>query len=187
MRPLPMLGFVTCLAVAATGPARAQDVPQTQEAVEAQDAPAAQEAPQVHEAPQKRGARKPAATAEKHPYDAIIASHAVSNGVPEALIHRVIRRESRYQPNLIGHGGTIGLMQIKLGTARSLGYTGTAEGLRDPETNLTYGIRYLAGAYRTANGNHDRAVSYYAGGYYYAAKRQRKMPLVLHVIDAPGR
>jgi soluble lytic murein transglycosylase-like protein len=73
---------------------------------------------------------------------------------------------------LVGRGGTIGLMQIKLPTARSLGYTGTAEGLRDPETNLTYAVKYLAGAYRAANGNHNRAVAYYAGGYYRAAKRQ---------------
>ncbi len=64
-------------------------------------------------------------------------------------------------------------MQIKLATARGLGYTGDAEGLRDPNTNLTYGVKYLAGAYRVANGDHDRAVHYYAAGYYYAAKRQR--------------
>jgi soluble lytic murein transglycosylase-like protein len=88
-------------------------------------------------------------------------------------VHRVIVRESRYQPNLVGRGGTIGLMQIKLPTARSLGYTGTAEGLRDPDTNLAYAVKYLAGAYRAANGDHNRAVSYYASGYYYAAKRQR--------------
>jgi soluble lytic murein transglycosylase-like protein len=93
--------------------------------------------------------------------------------VPEALVHRVIVRESRYQPHLIGRGGTIGLMQIKLATARSLGYTGTAEGLRDPNTNLTYAVKYLAGAFRAANGDHNRAVAYYASGYYYAAKRQR--------------
>jgi soluble lytic murein transglycosylase-like protein len=82
-------------------------------------------------------------------------------------------RESRYQPGLIGRGGTIGMMQIKLATARGLGYTGTAEGLRDPNTNLTYAVKYLAGAYRAANGDHNRAVAYYAGGYYYVAKRQR--------------
>jgi soluble lytic murein transglycosylase-like protein len=64
-------------------------------------------------------------------------------------------------------------MQIKLATARSLGYTGTAEGLRDPATNLLYGIKYLAGAFRAANGDHDRAVHYYAAGYYFAAKHQR--------------
>ena len=83
-------------------------------------------------------------------YDALVAAHAQANGVPEALVHRVIVRESRYQPALVGRGGTIGLMQIKLATARGLGYTGTAEGLRNPETNLTYGVKYLAGAYRAA-------------------------------------
>jgi soluble lytic murein transglycosylase-like protein len=114
-----------------------------------------------------------AVQAQRAQYDALVASHAQANGVPEALVHRVIVRESRYQPHLIGRGGTIGLMQIKLATARGLGYTGTAEGLRDPNTNLTYAVKYLAGAYRAANGNHNRAVSYYAGGYYYAAKRQR--------------
>jgi soluble lytic murein transglycosylase-like protein len=103
----------------------------------------------------------------------MVATHAQANGVPEALVHRVIVRESKYQPALVGRGGTIGLMQIKLATARGLGYTGTAAGLRDPETNLIYGVKYLAGAYRAANSNRSRAVHYYASGYYYAAKRQR--------------
>ena len=106
-------------------------------------------------------------------YDSMVASHARANNVPEALVHRVIVRESRYQPQLVGRGGTIGLMQIKLATARGLGYTGDAAGLRDPATNLTYAVKYLAGAYRAANGDHNRAVSYYASGYYFAQKRQR--------------
>jgi soluble lytic murein transglycosylase-like protein len=106
-------------------------------------------------------------------YEALVATHARTNDVPEALVHRVIVRESKYRPALIGRGGTIGLMQIKLATARGLGYTGTAEGLRDPETNLTYGVKYLAGAYRAADSDHARAMHYYASGYYYAAKRQR--------------
>jgi soluble lytic murein transglycosylase-like protein len=113
------------------------------------------------------------ARAQRAEYNALIARHAQANSVPEALVHRVIVRESRYQPHLVGRGGTIGLMQIKLATARGLGYTGSAEGLRDPDTNLTYAVKYLAGAYRAANGDHGRAVHYYASGYYYAAKRQR--------------
>jgi hypothetical protein len=113
------------------------------------------------------------ALAQRVDYDALVATHARANAVPEALVHRVIMRESRYQPALVGRGGTIGLMQIKLATARSLGYAGTADGLRDPDTNLTYAVRYLAGAYHAANGDHNRAVHYYASGYYAAAKRQR--------------
>jgi soluble lytic murein transglycosylase-like protein len=113
------------------------------------------------------------ARAQRAEYNELVARHAQANGVPEALVHRVIVRESRYQPHLVGRGGTIGLMQIKLATARSLGYTGSAQGLRDPDTNLTYAVKYLAGAYRAANGDHARAVAYYAGGYYGVAKRQR--------------
>jgi soluble lytic murein transglycosylase-like protein len=114
-----------------------------------------------------------AASAQRAEYNELVTKHAHANAVPEALVHRVILRESRYQAGLVGRGGTIGLMQIKLATARGLGYTGTAEGLRDPETNLTYAVRYLAGAYRAANGDHHRAVAYYASGYYWVAKRQR--------------
>jgi soluble lytic murein transglycosylase-like protein len=113
------------------------------------------------------------ALAQHAEYDALVATHARANAVPETLVHRVIVHESRYQPKLVGRGGTIGLMQIKLATARSLGYTGDAEGLRGPNTNLTYAVKYLAGAYRAANGDHNRAMHYYASGYYYAAKRQR--------------
>jgi len=113
------------------------------------------------------------AEAGQHDYDSLIASHAAANNVPEALVHRVILRESRYQPNLVGRCGCIGLMQIKLATARGLGYTGDAQGLRDPNTNLTYGVKYLAGAYRAANGDHNRTIHYFASGYYEVAKRQR--------------
>ena len=112
------------------------------------------------------------ALAREAQYDALVATHAKANNLPEALVHRVIVRESGYRPHLVSHGN-IGLMQIKLGTARSLGYTGTAEGLRDPETNLTWAVKYLAGAFRAANGDHKRAMHYYASGYYAAAKRQR--------------
>jgi soluble lytic murein transglycosylase-like protein len=114
------------------------------------------------------------ANAQHAEYDALVAAHARANGVPEALVHRVIVRESRYQAKLVGRGGTIGLMQIKLATARGLGYTGDAAGLRDPNTNLTYAVKYLAGAYRAAKGDYDRAVHYFAAGYYYVAKRQRQ-------------
>jgi hypothetical protein len=105
------------------------------------------------------------------PYDGMIASHAAANGVPVELVHRVIVRESRYNPRAVSKGN-FGMMQIRLQTARGMGYTGTAQGLLDPNTNLQYAVKYLAGAYRVAGGNQSRAVSLYASGYYYAAKRQ---------------
>lgn len=122
-------------------------------------------------------------------FEKLIAVHAKANQVPEALVHRVIVRESKYRPDLVGAGGTIGLMQIKLATARGVGYTGDAFGLRDPDTNLAFGVKYLAGAWRAANGDHDRAVRYFASGYYYVAKQQRleraKQPVPVLASAAP--
>ena len=127
-----------------------------------------------------------AALAQRAEYEAMVARHASANGVPVVLVHRVIVRESRYQPALVGRGGTIGLMQIKLATARALGYSGDAQGLRDPDTNLAYGVKYLAGAYHAANGDHSRAMHYYASGYYDVAKRQRRERAVTAGIESFG-
>ncbi|WP_267427604.1 transglycosylase SLT domain-containing protein, partial [Methylobacterium sp. GC_Met_2] len=103
--------------------------------------------------------------------DALIEQQAKANGVPASFVHAVVKRESNYNPRAKG-GSALGLMQIKHATARSLGYTGDAAGLLDPATNLRYGVAYLAGAYRTAQGNISQAYQYYNRGYYYAAKRQ---------------
>jgi soluble lytic murein transglycosylase-like protein len=66
---------------------------------------------------------------------ALIAQHAKANGIPADLVHRVIKRESRYNPRAVGRGGTMGLMQIKHATARALGYAGSASGLLAADTN----------------------------------------------------
>jgi len=126
---------------------------------------------------------QPALAMTRAELDALVAAHAAANGVPVALVHRVIIRESRYNPGIVGKGGAMGLMQIKTATARGVGYSGSAAGLLDPQTNLTYAVRYLAGAYRLAGGNHDRAVSYYARGYYYAAKGKGQ---TVEALAAPG-
>ena len=110
----------------------------------------------------------------------MVARHAAANGVPASLVHRVIMRESRYNPRAVSKGN-YGMMQIKLGTARAMGYTGSAAGLLDPETNMTYAVKYLAGAYKVAGGSESGAVSNYARGYYYSAKRRGVSP-----YEAPG-
>ena len=101
----------------------------------------------------------------------LIARYAQANGVPVTLVDRVIMRESRFNPRL-HHGRSFwGLMQLRPATARSLGYRGRPEGLLDPETNLTYGVLYLANAWRISRGNPALAIRLYSGGDYYAAKR----------------
>ncbi len=96
--------------------------------------------------------------------DALIARYAAANDVPESLVRRIIHRESRGNMRAV-HNGNYGLMQIRLGTARAMGYRGSVRGLLDAETNMRYAVKYLAGAYRVARGNPDRAVHYYAAGY----------------------
>ena len=113
----------------------------------------------------------PATASDRAEIDALVAQHAKAHGVPETLVHRVIRRESGYNPRASSRGN-IGLMQIRYATARGMGYRGSASGLLDANTNLTYAVPYLANAYRVAGGNPDRAVALYAGGYYYKAKRK---------------
>jgi soluble lytic murein transglycosylase-like protein len=103
--------------------------------------------------------------------DSLIAQHAAANNIPEAMVRRIIKRESGGRAHVISKGN-YGLMQIRLGTARAMGYHGTAAGLLDADTNMTYAVKYLAGAYHAAGGNPDRTVHYYAAGYYYAAKRK---------------
>ncbi|MBH0238741.1 lytic transglycosylase domain-containing protein [Methylobrevis albus] len=102
--------------------------------------------------------------------DRLIAAYADEHDVPEALVRRVVKRESNFNPAAY-NSGNWGLMQIRHGTAKAMGYRGPAKGLLDAETNLAYAVKYLAGAYKVARGNADRAVRLYASGYYYEAKR----------------
>ena len=97
-------------------------------------------------------------------YESLVAQQASANGIPVSLVERVIKRESGGNPRAVSRGN-YGLMQIRLGTARAMGYSGSAEGLLDAATNMTYAVRYLAGAYRAAGGNESRAVALYASGY----------------------
>ncbi len=94
----------------------------------------------------------------------LIHKHASENGIPFKLADAVVRIESRYNSDA-RNGPYMGLMQIHPSTARSLGYSGDSSGLLDPDTNLRYGIKYLAMAYRLANGDTCGTVMRYQGGH----------------------
>lgn len=126
----------------------------------------------------------PAAASDRATIDTLVAQHARAHGIPEALVHRVIRRESGYNPQARNRSFW-GLMQIRYDTARGMGYTGPASGLLDANTNLTYAVPYLANAYRVAGGNPDRAVALYAGGYYYVAKRKGMLGQLRTAMSRP--
>ncbi len=89
--------------------------------------------------------------------------------VPRSLVHRVIQRESDYRPHA-RNGPYYGLMQILPATARNMGFQGQPSDLLDAETNLTYAVKYLRGAWLVSDGNEAEAVGWYARGYYYEAR-----------------
>ncbi len=103
------------------------------------------------------------------PYAKIISSYAKSYGVPESLAHAVVKIESNYRPNARGRHGEIGLMQIKPATARMMGYRGSAKGLYDPDTNIKYGMKYLAAAHELGGGSTCGTILKYNAGH--GAKR----------------
>ncbi len=113
---------------------------------------------------------------EKGYVSKLIQKYAKLYEIPESLIHRVVHRESRYNPKAYNRAGYFGLMQIRYNTAKSMGYQGPPSGLLDAETNIKYAAKYLRGAWMTADSKaqnkETNAVQLYARGYYYDAKRK---------------
>ncbi len=125
------------------------------------------------EFPPAPGEPNPATASEASPeLLKLIKRYAGLYGVPESLVHRVVHRESKYDPKAYHKNGYWGLMQIKYATAKSMGYQGKPEGLLDAETNLKYAIKYLRGAWLVADNQNDNAIKLYARGYYNDAKRK---------------
>ena len=93
----------------------------------------------------------------------LVAKHAQENGVPVGLGQAVVRIESRGNPRA-ANGGALGLMQIKPGTARAVGFSGSAAALFIAETNLHYGMKILGEAYRSTGGDVCRTLMQYQSG-----------------------
>lgn len=102
-------------------------------------------------------------------YSGLISSYAKAYGVPVDLAHAVVRVESNFNPRARGRAGEIGLMQIKPATARMMGYRGGAKGLYDPETNIKFGMKYLALAQQLGDGTTCGTILKYNAGH--GAKR----------------
>ncbi|KQT44457.1 hypothetical protein ASG43_14020 [Aureimonas sp. Leaf454] len=96
--------------------------------------------------------------------DRMIEEQAAANNIPSDLAYAVVRVESHYNPTAIG-GGAYGLSQIKPATARGLGFAGPAKSLLEPETNLRYGMKYLAGAWEKSGHDVCGTAMRYKGGH----------------------
>ncbi|MBE1506137.1 lytic transglycosylase domain-containing protein [Rhizobium viscosum] len=107
----------------------------------------------------------PVADVSGNSYSALISKYANQYDVPVALATAVIRVESNFNPMARGTHGEIGLMQIKPATARMMGYSGGAKGLFDPETNIKYGMKYLAAAHDLGGGQTCNTILKYNAGH----------------------
>lgn len=108
-------------------------------------------------------------------YSTLIKTYARQYGVPVDLAHAVVRVESNFNAKARGSAGEIGLMQIKPATARMMGYSGSAKGLFNPETNIKFGMKYLGQARKLAGGDLCGTILKYNGGH--GATRMSKGPL----------
>ena len=124
-----------------------------------QDAPLAP-TPVANTVPANAGAIEEGAPTIKD----LVAKHARENGVPENLASAVVRIESRFNPKARG-GSALGLMQIKYATARSVGYAGGASALLTPDTNLRFGMKVLAEAYKASHGDLCLTLARYQSGH----------------------
>jgi soluble lytic murein transglycosylase-like protein len=98
-------------------------------------------------------------------YRALIEKEAARTGIAPEIAEAVMAVESGYNPGAIGGAGEIGLMQILPSTARMLGFGGSLADLAVPETNIHYGVTYLAAAWRLAAGDLCTAVMKYRAGH----------------------
>ena len=107
----------------------------------------------------------PAANNDTAPILALIDKHASASGLPVAFARAIVRIESNFNPRATGRQREVGLMQIKYETARGIGFTGTREQLYDPDTNLQWGMKYLAMSWKLGGNTPCGAVMKYQGGH----------------------
>jgi len=76
------------------------------------------------------------------PLHEMIRAAAISHDVNPQIALGLIDVESTFKPTA-QKDGNYGLMQIRMATAKAMGFKGNLNDLLIPENNLEYGMRYL--------------------------------------------
>jgi len=76
------------------------------------------------------------------PLHEMIRAAAVSHDISPEIALGLIDVESTFKPTA-AKDGNYGLMQIRVATAKAMGFRGSLNELMMPENNLEYGMRYL--------------------------------------------
>lgn len=94
--------------------------------------------------------------------DPLVQQAAKKYGIPAALVHAVIQRESSGKPSAASGTGPVGLMQISKGLAKDYGYK--LEDRLDPAKNIDMGARYIRDNLKAFNGDVRKAMVGYSEG-----------------------
>jgi soluble lytic murein transglycosylase-like protein len=78
----------------------------------------------------------------------MIRREAARQGVPTAFAVAVARVESGLRCRAVGRAGELGPFQVKVATARGIGFRGAASALNSCGAGIVYGIRHLRLAYQ---------------------------------------
>lgn len=98
----------------------------------------------------------------------ILMAAKVAKVSPELLL-AICMHESNLKNIMVPHDGgspTYGVCQVKLDTAKMLGYNGNGQGLMNPVENAKWAAEYLKWQHKRYEGNWCKTVSAYNSGTY---------------------
>lgn len=108
------------------------------------------------------------------PFQEHVLEAAKTHNLDPALIHAVIAAESNYNPNAVSHKGAVGLMQLMPDTGRRYGVR--EKDLREPQKNISAGVRYLADLIAMFDGDIRLALAGYNAGENAVIRHGRRVP-----------
>jgi len=94
----------------------------------------------------------------------IIERETARTNLPADIAEAVVFVESGYNSAVVGSAGELGLMQLRLETAATLGFKGNAAELAEPDINIHYGVLSLLRAWRLTGGDLCRTLLKYRAG-----------------------
>ncbi len=111
---------------------------------------------------------------EIRPFQGYVAIAGKAHGLDPDLLHAVIAVESNYNVNAVSPKGAIGLMQIMPATGQRYGVS--AKDLRQPESNIRVGSRYLAELLQRFGYDLMLALAGYNAGEYAVIRHGMRIP-----------
>lgn len=99
------------------------------------------------------------------PLIVLFTAMSLQTGLPAGLLSSLCWVESKHKINAIhhddGNADSLGVCQIKLETAKGLGFKGTTKDLMKPENNVLYAAKYLSKQIKRYHGSVARGVIAY--------------------------